>query len=505
MERILKETLAFTVLICMVLAGTQTVHAGPTYVVWPNGHNDTANIQAALNKCTTGGPPCTVQLEKGTYYVAQIAVYGFEGSFVGMGQGVTIIQALPNLPPPAPKYNTAKSPFWAGLPGSSNPWPDLFTFVGGSFSISGMTITDPYTAPISSPGWLFPPTDTFSTALDGLIGISGGEYLPSGQQPPQASATMDHVTMIGASGDAEGTNMWNGIIYGGWFLPPGYTNPMSQAILLSGTFSVTNSIFNTMESGPWIRSLDGATVTVCYNTAINDPGITYGFYDAYNSKLTFCGNRGSGSQDTAAMGGIQDVHVPPPTGVPPSTVYVTGNNFQASQGANAVYLADGVNTLKAVVSGNTLTIDSACTSTWEAEGWCYNAPKVEWYSSAVVMYSLISFVVSQNTIFGGATGKTSANGIYVTGGPGQVSGNTVTGSYIGVWLDAATGVLVTGTVIKNSAEYGIALTQGSSNNVISWNIITNSRVDDLYWDKTGTGNVWKSDVCVTSSPPGLCT
>jgi parallel beta-helix repeat protein len=155
----------------------------------------------------------------------------------------------------------------------------------------------------------------------------------------------------------------------------------------------------------------------------------------------------------------------------------------------------------------------------------------------VVSYSLVNVVVSQNAIFGGGTGSThnAANGVYVTGGPGQVTGNTVTGSYIGVWLDAATGVqaaamhsrlprsqghpglisgstttpshdvLVSGNVIKNSAVYGIALTNGSSNNVISGNIIMNSGKFDLYWDKTGTGNVWKSDVCVTSSPPGLCT
>jgi len=534
LERILKEILAFIVVICVVLAGTQTVHAGNghTYIVTPNGHDDTANIQAALNMCATGGPPCTVQLVKGTYYVAQITVYGFEGSFVGMGQGVTIIQALPNLPSPAPEYNTATSPFWAGLPGSSNPWPALFTFVGGSFSISWMTITDPNSAPISSPGWFAPDTGTFSTALYGSIEISAGEYLPSGQQPPQVSASIDHVTVIGASGDAQGTNMWNGIVYEGGFLPPGYTDPESQVIPISGTLSVTNSIFNTMESGPWIDELNGATVTVCYNTAINDPGITYGFFDAYNSKLTFCGNQGSGSQETAAMAGIQDVYEPPPAGVSPSTVYVKDNNFQASQNANAVYLYDGVDTLKAVVSGNTLTIDSACTATLEAEGWCYNAPTVEWYSSAVVSYSLINFVVSQNKIFGGATGSTSANGVYVTGGPGQVTGNTVTGSYIGVWLDAATrtqaaamhsqwprwrhhhglingntvsyDVLVTANVIKNSAEYGLALTNGSSDNVIAGNIIMNSGVFDLYWDQTGTGNVWKADVCQTSSPPGMC-
>jgi parallel beta-helix repeat protein len=204
------------------------------------------------------------------------------------------------------------------------------------------------------------------------------------------------------------------------------------------------------------------------------------------------------------MGGAQDVWVPPPTGVSPSTVYVTNNNFQASQDANAVVLYDGVDSLKAVVSGNTFTTDSTCTSKWEAEGWCYNAPTVEWYSSVVASMSLVNVVVSQNTIFGGATGSTSANGIYVTGGPGQLSGNTVTGSYIGVWLNATTGVQVTGNVIKNSAWYGIALTKGSSDNVITGNLIMNSGKFDLYWDTTGTGNVWKADVCQKSSPPGLC-
>jgi hypothetical protein len=390
-----------------------------------------------------------------------------------------------------------------------------------------MTITDPYGTPTQ--GWLWYPDGTPYTALMGAIVITGER---------QASASIDQVTVIGASGDEpEGTNMFNGILYGGFLLPSVWTNAWSDALLISGTFSMTNSVFNTVESGPWVRGVDGATVTVCYNTAINTPGITYGFFDAYNSKLTFCGNQGSGSQDTAAMGGIQDVHVPPPTGVSPSTVYVTDNNFHASQGANAVYLDDEVDTLKAVVSGNTLTTDSTCTSTLEAEGWCYNAPSVEWYSSVVVSYSLINFVVSQNTIFGGGTGsnKIPANGVYVTGGPGQVTGNTITGSYYGVWLDAATGVQaaamhthrwprwghpglisgntitpshdvpVMGNVIKNSAWYGIAVTQGSSDNVIAGNLIMNSGVDDLYWDGTGTGNVWKADVCHTSSPPNLCT
>jgi parallel beta-helix repeat protein len=426
-----------------------------------------------------------------------------------MGQGVTIIQALPNLPSPT------ASLYWTEMPGASNPWPELFTFVNGTFSISRMTITDPYENPTE--GYVFVLSGTSYTALDSAILITGEQ---------QASASIDHVTVIGASGDAYGTNMFNGIVYAGYILPPAYN-------LISGTFSVTNSVFNTVETGPWATDVDGATVTVCYNTAINAPGWTYALGDFYNSKATVCGNQGSAFMGLAAIAVYQDFNVPPPTGVSPSTVYITDNNMHVSQNTNAVFLHDGYDSLKAVVSGNTFTTDSTCTSTLEEEGLCYNYPTVEWYSSVVVSYSLINFVVSQNTIFGGATGSTSANGVYVTGGPGQVTGNTVSGSYIGVWLDAATdvqaaamhnrwpqwghpglisgntitpsrNVLVTDNVIKNSAEYGIALTQGSSDNVITGNLIMKSGVFDLYWDGTGSGNVWKVDVCQTSSPRGLC-
>jgi parallel beta-helix repeat protein len=466
-------------------------------------------------------------LEKGTYHISQITVNGSEGSFIGMGQGVTIIQALPNLP--------IGSKLWAGMPSSSNPWPVLFTFVNGTFSISRMTITDPYEKPTHT--WLLQGKYP-DTALMSAIIITGVQ---------EASASIDHVTVIGTSGDAAGTNMYNGIVYGGnWLPPPGLS-------LISGTFSVTNSVFNKMETGPWVADVDGATVTVCYNTAINAPGWTYGLSDFYNSNATVCGNQGSAFMFAAAIAVKQDFEVAPPASVSPSTVYIIGNNMHVSQDANAVVMYDGLNTLRAVVSGNTFTTDSTCTKTWKAEGWCYNAPwdayvPPEWFSSVVASMSLANVVVSQNTIFGGG-GSTSANGVYVTGGPGevtgnavtgsyigvwlnattgvqvtgnviensaeygialtkgsseQVTGNAVTGSYIGVWLNATTGVQVTGNVIKNSAEYGIALTKGSSDNVIAGNLIMKSGVDDLYWDTTGTGNVWEVDVCQKSSPPGLC-
>jgi len=69
---------------------------------------------------------------------------------------------------------------------------------------------------------------------------------------------------------------------------------------------------------------------------------------------------------------------------------------------------------------------------------------------------------------------------------------------------AATDVHVTGNVIVNSGQYGIAVQNGSSDNVVAHNFVTGSGVDDLYWDGTGTGNVWFGNMCKTSSPPGLC-
>jgi hypothetical protein len=45
-----------------------------------------------------------------------------------------------------------------------------------------------------------------------------------------------------------------------------WTNALADWILISGSFSVTNSVFNSAQSGPWFTPLVSATVTVCYNT-----------------------------------------------------------------------------------------------------------------------------------------------------------------------------------------------------------------------------------------------
>jgi len=100
------------------------------------------------------------------------------------------------------------------------------------------------------------------------------------------------------------------------------------------------------------------------------------------------------------------------------------------------------------------------------------------------------------------------------GNVGWVSGNTVLGAMVGVALGASTalgygytapayGVAVTANVIKNSADYGIAVLVGSSNNVVTFHLVKGSGLYDLHWDETGTGDLGYGNIYGTSSPAVL--
>jgi len=464
-----------------------------TILVLPNGHNDTSDIQAAFNTCTSHDWICTIQLVKGTYYTDQITVYGFQGSFVGAGQRSTIIQGLPNLASPGAAYNTSTTTFWSGLPGPANPWPVLFTFVNGSFGVSRMTVTDTNYNPI--PGGYDYYGTTF-TYLWADITVTGA----------QAYATFDHVTVIGGAGEASigpgptpssfNTNI--GINFEGLFLPTP-TSPLSAQIPLSGSFTVTNSVMQDIYSGYWIQDLLNARATVCYNSISGSP--LPGFADLSNTPFWFCGNQVTNVGVGAGVYGLQSYLK---TDLLPSEVYVTGNYFGMNWGGSGPFLADfgpgeGLTaTLSAVVTGNTIVTNMSCG--------CYTPAY-----PVIFDYNLSSIVVLGNTVRGGGSG------VIVTNLPGQVAligWNTIIGALVGVEVGAsvslgnpytapAYGTNVTANVIKNSADYGIAVVGGSSYDVVSFNFVKGSGLDDLYWDQTGTNDFWFANVYATSSPATL--
>jgi hypothetical protein len=214
----------FLILPATASGGGSTIRVGP-----PNGKDDTANIQNALNACVAKGPGCTVQLGAGTYLTQQVVVYNFQGTFKGMGIDSTTIEALPDLPANWPDGSVREC-----QPNLTTCiWPSLFEFVEGNISVSDLTIKAtavPATVPWVEEG-------TTLTMLYEVLGFMG-------QHPTDVS--IDRIRMEGQTSGLStdwGYNVVNGVHYSGEL-------PRSSApydfYFLSGSFAVRSSFFNNL-------------------------------------------------------------------------------------------------------------------------------------------------------------------------------------------------------------------------------------------------------------------
>src|SRR5579863_10779311 len=118
-----------------LLPATAAAGGHVVYVAPPNGTNDTAAIQSALNTCAAYGKNCTVQLAAGMYQTTQLIIHNFQGTFKGMGENATTVQAL-FLPVnwPDPLVQACNPNFTDCL------WATLITFIDGSVNVSDLTI-----------------------------------------------------------------------------------------------------------------------------------------------------------------------------------------------------------------------------------------------------------------------------------------------------------------------------------------------------------------------------
>jgi hypothetical protein len=226
-----------------VLANGTTVRVPP-----PNGSDDTANIQGALNACVAHGPGCTVQLRAGTYLTRQLVTYNFQGTFTGMGQGETTIEALPAL------LVTATDPFFNGecAPNTTDClWPDLIIFVDGDIKVSGFTLNLP----------AIPATQVWYIAGTPATVINDGIRF-MGKNP--TNAAVDRVAVKGALDDSPtscpGYNLCNAVTFAGEF--PRSQTPFDY-YFLSGTFSLSSSHFSTVQLGTVVDGfLENSRITI---------------------------------------------------------------------------------------------------------------------------------------------------------------------------------------------------------------------------------------------------
>jgi hypothetical protein len=211
-----------------------------TVTIKPTGTDDTANLQCAFDVAVSLGAGAQVRLKSGTFHTGQIVVNGLNGKLKGAGLKNTIVTNLPNL------YVTQED-FYFNPPSADNPWPSLFAFVEGNFTVSDLAIH--ISGDNGTTGWTIFGIDPLITELAHGIAILG----------PEANAQFEHVLVEGEPADNTlfGFNLINGIFYEGFI----GENPAP----VSGNFTVKNSTFRAVGSGTPISNLSDATVTVSHN------------------------------------------------------------------------------------------------------------------------------------------------------------------------------------------------------------------------------------------------
>jgi parallel beta-helix repeat protein len=260
-----------TLLIALVIFFAISLSAYPAKltvnVQGPNGPDDTAVVQAALDTCVAHGPGCTVQLAAGTYMTQQLFAKDFHGSFKGKGMDVTIIQALTLTV-------NQDHPFQLNPPSVTNKYPDLVTFLGGDIVVSDMTLKALDPTPV--PGGFYDPNDDFGQFIFALLDFMGDS--------PMNVA----VERVGFEGVFDGSTFsWN-VVTG----PSFEANPLSAQ--LPGIFRVSSCRSINNELGIYGTALRDAHVTIggspLAGNFISNVIAGGGFVDLIDSTVEFSHN-----------------------------------------------------------------------------------------------------------------------------------------------------------------------------------------------------------------------
>lgn len=339
----------------MMIQPTSTLSSSSTiWVAPPNGKDDTANIQDALNACVVEDEGCAIQLQEGKYFTKQIVTYNFHGTFKGMGKDRTTIEALPNL-----TVNILDPVVYGEcLPNTTTClWPSLIIFVDGNIRVSDLSIH--VTAPpgTATAGWTIFGLQTTSL-LDGLRFM--------GQHPTDVS--IDRISIEGQPdnsptslgivvGFGVGFNVVNEIIYTGEL--PRSTTPFDY-YFLSGSLTVRNSSFKMAIDGV---SQDGFLQS-SHITIGGSPSTGNSFEDLFvgmdieasqSSTFDISYNVSSGSYASMWVIPWQPVFVPRI----PSQYFIHNNHFfTTGPNAQAVFLQnDPTNPwIRAMIWNNTIEL-----------------------------------------------------------------------------------------------------------------------------------------------------
>jgi len=255
-------------------APAQDRHHAPCLA--PSGDDDTAELQAALDRCAGATRGCTVDLCAGTFQTGILRVKDFRGTLRGRGPERTVLRALPDLP-----VSENSRDFFRDEPFGSDPWPYLVQFIEGRARVEDLGILIPAPPPGSTPttGWYL--------LDDGPILELRGALLFTGRKPGDFEVRDVRVEAEDPGSDL-GTTAFHGVEFGGLLHNPDDSGefPVFPA---RGRLHVTDSAFDGVLLGTPLAELAAAKVVVARNRYRS--AIAVEVIDADRSGIAILGNR----------------------------------------------------------------------------------------------------------------------------------------------------------------------------------------------------------------------
>jgi hypothetical protein len=203
-------------------------------------------------------------LQAGTYHSGLLLENNFNGTFKGMGEGVTTIAALPYL------SITETDPWNVGECVPTLPtctWAGLIIFVNGNVEVSDLSLDFPWTNGQETLPWTLggnPDTTGLVTALD----FTGdGAHNASVDRVSVTGRAYTSPAAVSNSVEGFGLNVLQGIMFDGWYPSPPFLDGVSGTFATaSGSFAVRDSSVQTV----WEAVLVQGVVTSSQVTLTGD-------------------------------------------------------------------------------------------------------------------------------------------------------------------------------------------------------------------------------------------
>jgi hypothetical protein len=242
----------------------------------PSGGDDTAALQAALDRCSGARRECSVALCHGVFRTGILRVRDFRGTLRGAGARETVLRALPELPVSDRPGFFRDDPFDA-------TWPYLVQFFEGAARIRdlGLSVPTPPEGSRPTTGWSLFEGEEPTFELRGAMLLSGRGPVDFEVRDVRVVAEPDPASDLA-------TTTFNGVEFGGLLHDPSAPEPF-PVFPLRGRYRVTDSALEGVLSGTPLAEISGADVRVEGNRYRST--IAVDVIDADRSQVAILGNR----------------------------------------------------------------------------------------------------------------------------------------------------------------------------------------------------------------------